>query len=68
MPFENENCRIHIDTVTENLISNYDSIIQDPNTFTEVSNVLEQRLRHKCMIDFTYMFCHFQGNKFDYSK
>ncbi|GFH46867.1 predicted protein [Chaetoceros tenuissimus] len=39
MPFENENCRIHIDTVTENLISNYDSIIQDPNTFTEEINL-----------------------------
>ena len=41
MPLENEDCGIHIDTVTKNLISNYDSIIQNPNAFTEVSNVLD---------------------------
>ena len=41
MPQENEDCRTHFDVVTTNLIWNYDSIIRDPNAFTEVSNVFD---------------------------
>ena len=41
MPQENEDCRTHFDAVTTNLIWNYDSIIRDPNAFTEVSNVFD---------------------------
>lgn len=56
MPQENEDCRTHFDAVTTNLIWNYDSIIRDPNAFTEVSNVFRHHANDtKCIIDFTYL-------------
>ena len=69
MPQENVDCRTHFDVVTTTLIWNYDSIIRDPNAFTEVSNVMFMKTTQNAL-SISHITCNviFLADKFNNSK